>query len=133
MDVQNVGFHKKCHISVNMRPTDLRQVSKFSLVQYLKLFLWHPKDLVSRKRKPKCFWHWTFFLAHPLLISFIQVICIYNTKRVLYVCSSDTSTWNDWREWVHKGTNFLCHEGEVLGWLGHFPRESIYLVQCASR
>ena len=50
MDVQNVGFHEKCHISVNMRPTDLRQVSKFSLVTSLKLFLWHPKDLVSRKK-----------------------------------------------------------------------------------
>ena len=49
MDVQNVGFHEKCHISVNMRPTDLRQVSKFSLVQYLILFLLHPKDLVCRK------------------------------------------------------------------------------------
>ena len=49
MDDQNVGFHEKCHISVNMSPTDLRQVSKFSLVRYLKLFLWHPKDLVCRK------------------------------------------------------------------------------------
>ena len=44
-----VGFHEICHISVNTSPTDLRQVSKFSLVQYLKLFLRHPKDLVSRK------------------------------------------------------------------------------------
>ena len=45
----DVGFHEICHISVNTSPTDLRQVSKFSLVQYLKLFLRHPKDLVSRK------------------------------------------------------------------------------------
>ena len=49
MDVQNVIFRQKCYISVNMSPTDLRQVSKFSFVQYLKLFLWHPKDLVCRK------------------------------------------------------------------------------------
>ena len=61
MDVQNVGFHEKCHISVNMCPTDLRQVSKFSLVTSLKLFLWHPKDLVIRKniyvlREPKISW-----------------------------------------------------------------------------
>ena len=49
MDFQNVGFHEKCHISVNTSPTDMRQVSKFSLVPSLKLFLWHPKDLVSSK------------------------------------------------------------------------------------
>ena len=35
LDVQKVGFHKKGHISEIMSPTDLRQVSKFSLVQYL--------------------------------------------------------------------------------------------------
>ena len=59
LDVQKVGFHKKGHISVNMSPTDLRQVSKFSLVTSLKLFLWHPKDLVSRKNvlgEPKISW-----------------------------------------------------------------------------
>ena len=43
------GSHRKWHNSVIMSPSDLGQVSKFSLVQYLKLFLWHPKDLVSRK------------------------------------------------------------------------------------
>ena len=41
--------HRKWHNSVIMSPSDLRQVSKFSLVRYLKLFLWHPKDLVCRK------------------------------------------------------------------------------------
>ena len=49
LDVQKIGFHKKGHISENMSPTDLRQVSKFSLGRYLKLFPWHPKDLVGRK------------------------------------------------------------------------------------
>ena len=49
MDVQKVGFHEKGHISENMSPTDLRQVSKFSLGRYPKLFPWHPKDLVGRK------------------------------------------------------------------------------------
>ena len=43
------GYHKKWHNSESIVSTDLGQVSKFSLVQYLKLFLWHPKDLVSRK------------------------------------------------------------------------------------
>ena len=59
MDDQKVGFHEKCHISVNMNPTDLRQMSKFSLVRYLKLFIWRPKDLVSRKNvlwEPKISW-----------------------------------------------------------------------------
>ena len=41
--------HGKWHNSVNMCPSDLGQGSKFSLGRYLKLFLWHPKDLVSRK------------------------------------------------------------------------------------
>ena len=41
--------HQKCHNSESIVITDLGQVSKFSLVQYLNLFLWHPKDLVSRK------------------------------------------------------------------------------------
>ena len=44
------GFHGKWHNSVIMCPTDLRQGSKFSLIQYLKLIPWHPKDLVSRKK-----------------------------------------------------------------------------------
>ena len=43
------GYHKKWHNSESIVSTDLGRVSKFSLVQYLKLFLWHPKDLVSRK------------------------------------------------------------------------------------
>ena len=75
MDVQNVGFHEKCHISVNMRPTDPRQVSKFSLVPYLKLFLWHPKDLVGRKNvlgRPKIFEKVTLFLLHPLCLNRTQ-------------------------------------------------------------
>ena len=46
---QKFGYHKKWHNSECIVSTDLGQVSKFSLVQYLKLFLWHPKDLVSRK------------------------------------------------------------------------------------
>ena len=57
--------HRKWHNSVIMSPSDLRQVSKFSLVRYLKLFLWHPKDLFSRKillRKPKYFLKWQVFL-----------------------------------------------------------------------
>ena len=49
LDDQKVCFHEKGHISVNMSPTDLRQVSKFSLGRYPKLFPWHPKDLVGRK------------------------------------------------------------------------------------
>ena len=49
LDVQKVSSHKKGHISENMSPTDLRQVSKFSLGRYPKLFPWHPKDLVGRK------------------------------------------------------------------------------------
>ena len=59
LDVQKVSFQEKGHISVNMSPTDLRQVSKFSLGRYLKLFPWHPKDLVSRKNflgQPKISW-----------------------------------------------------------------------------
>ena len=58
MDVQKVGFHEKGHISANMRPTDLRQVSKFSFDSQLKLFPWNRKDLVGRKnslREPKIF------------------------------------------------------------------------------
>ena len=52
------GSHGKWHNSVIMRSSDLGQVSKFSLVTSLKLFLWHPKDLVSRKNvlgRPKCY------------------------------------------------------------------------------
>ena len=49
LGVQKVGFHKKGHISVNMSPTDLRQVSKFSYGRYLKLFSSHPKDFLGRK------------------------------------------------------------------------------------
>ena len=61
LDVQKVGFQKTGHISVNMSPTDLRQVSKFSLVTSLKLFLWHLKDSVIRKNiyvlwEPKMSW-----------------------------------------------------------------------------
>ena len=41
--------HGKWHNSVIMWPKDLGQDSKFSLIRYLKLFPWHPKDLVSRK------------------------------------------------------------------------------------
>ena len=66
LDVQKVGFHKKGHISVNMSPTDLRQVSKFSLGRYLKLFPWHPKDLVGRKN----------ILAESKIFSF-NSICIF--------------------------------------------------------
>ena len=52
------GSHRKWHNSVIMRSSDLGQVSKFSLVRYLKLFLLHPKDLASRKNvlgRPKCY------------------------------------------------------------------------------
>ena len=66
LDVQKVGFHKKGHISENMSPTDLRQVSKFSLGRYLKLFPWHPKDLVGRKN----------ILAESKIFSF-NSICIF--------------------------------------------------------
>ena len=69
MDFQNVGFHEKCHISVNTSPTDLRQVSKFSLVQYLKLFLRHPKDLVSRKNvlgEEKIFFFISLYIGYGL-------------------------------------------------------------------
>ena len=69
MDVQNFGFHEKCHISVNTSPTDLRQVSKFSLVQYLKLFLRHPKDLVSRKNvlgEEKIFFFISLYIGYGL-------------------------------------------------------------------
>ena len=66
LDVQKVGFHKKGHISENMSPTDLRQVSKFSLGRYLKLFPWHPKDLVGRKN----------ILAESKIFSFYS-ICIF--------------------------------------------------------
>ena len=63
--------HRKWHNSVIMNPSDLGQVSKFSLVQYLKLFLWHPKDLFSRKnilRKPKYFLKWERFFLSPFII-----------------------------------------------------------------
>ena len=43
------GSHRKWHNSENMRSSDLGQASKFSLGRYLKLFLWHPKNLASRK------------------------------------------------------------------------------------
>ena len=65
----NVGFHEICHISVNTSPTDLRQVSKFSLVQYLKLFLRHPKDLVSRKNvlgEEKIFFFISLYIGYGL-------------------------------------------------------------------
>ena len=61
--------HGKWHNSVIMSPSDLRQVSKFSLVRYLKLFLWHPKDLGSRKNvlgRPKIFEKVRVFFDHPL-------------------------------------------------------------------
>ena len=64
-----VGFHEICHISVNTSPTDLRQVSKFSLVQYLKLFLRHPKDLVSRKNvlgEEKIFFFISLYIGYGL-------------------------------------------------------------------
>ena len=67
LDVQKVGFHEKSHISENMSPTDLRQVSKFSLGQYLRLLPWHPKDLVGRK----------IFLGESKITSFIFIICVY--------------------------------------------------------
>ena len=54
------GSHRKWHNSVNIRSSDLGQVSKFSFGRCLKLFLWHPKDLVSRKNflgEPKKKWH----------------------------------------------------------------------------
>ena len=41
--------HEKWHNSMIICPSDLGQGSKFSLIRYLKLFLWHPKDLVSKK------------------------------------------------------------------------------------
>ena len=55
------GSHGKWHNSVIMRSSDLGQVSKFSLVTSLKLFLWHPKDSVIRKNiyvfvEPKISW-----------------------------------------------------------------------------
>ena len=65
----DVGFHEICHISVNTSPTDLRQVSKFSLVQYLKLFLRHPKDLVSRKNvlgEEKMFFFISLYIGYGL-------------------------------------------------------------------
>ena len=52
-----------------MRSSDLEQVSKFSLVQNLKLFLLHPKDLESRKNvlgRNVIFKKRTFLFAHPL-------------------------------------------------------------------
>ena len=66
LDVQKVGFHKKGHISENMSSTDLRQVSKFSLGRYLKLFPWHPKDLIVRKN----------ILGESKISSFIS-ICVF--------------------------------------------------------
>ena len=66
LDVQKVAFHEKGHNSENMSPTDLRQVSKFSLGRYLKLFPWHPKDLVGRKN----------ILAESKIFSF-NSICIF--------------------------------------------------------
>ena len=64
-----VGFYEICHISVNTSLTDLRQVSKFSLVQYLKLFLRHPKDLVSRKNvlgEEKIFFFISLYIGYGL-------------------------------------------------------------------
>ena len=66
LDDQKVCFHEKGHISVNMSPTDLRQVSKFSFGRYLKLFRWHLKDFVGRKN----------FLREPKISSFIS-LCIF--------------------------------------------------------
>ena len=66
LDVQKFGFHEKGHISENMRPTDLKQVSKFSLGRYLRLFPWHPQDLVGIK----------MFLGESEISSFIS-ICIF--------------------------------------------------------
>ena len=66
LDDQKVCFHEKGHISVNMSPTDLRQVSKFSFGRYLKLFPWHLKDFVGRKN----------FLREPKISSFIS-LCIF--------------------------------------------------------
>ena len=66
------GSHGKWHNSVIMRSSDLGQVSKFSLVTSVKLFLWDPKDLVSRKNvlgRPKCYFQkGTFFSDHPLVL-----------------------------------------------------------------
>ena len=47
--VKNECVSRKWHNSMIICPSDLGQGSKFLLIRYLKLFLWHPKDLVSRK------------------------------------------------------------------------------------
>ena len=88
--------HRKWHNSVIMSPSDLGQVSKFSLVQNLKLFLWHPKDLFSRKnilRKPKYFWKKRVFFGTPFTLILGKDINL-NSKlqrwQQLYTCSSSS-------------------------------------------
>ena len=70
LDVQKVRFHEKRYISVNMSPTDLRQVSKFSLVQYLKLFLDTQKNYWVEKTlgEPNFLKKWYFFVS-PIRIA----------------------------------------------------------------
>ena len=61
------SVNKLGHISVNMSPTDLRQVSKFSFGRYLKLFTLHPKDFVDRKN----------FVGEPKISFFIFSLYIF--------------------------------------------------------
>ena len=108
--------HRKWHNSVIMSSSDLEQVSKFSLVQCLKLFLWHSKDLVSRKNvlksQRKRTFFWTPFTGTGILLkisdpnkeevnfmnnrAYELVISIYNSRTI-----TSQSNFSNYRKDYH--------------------------------